>query len=191
MRDTVRQIIEDEAYRRATSRSLSSRFLEWLGEGIRRLIELLPPIPYGRELLIGFAVLLVLVLVVRVLMRWRAERSVLAGAAQRGARGGRFDPWLEAQRLAQQGEHLAAAQALCAAILSACARRGEVTLHHSKTTGDYAREMRRRGAPSLPTFQRFRARYDRVIYDAHACDATEYAALVESARPLLQLERAA
>ncbi|MFN0097349.1 MAG: DUF4129 domain-containing protein [Gemmatimonadaceae bacterium] len=132
-----------------------------------------------------------LVLVVRLVMRWRADQDLVAGVGTTRGRGQRFDPWLEAERLAASGDHLAAAQSLCAALLGACARRGEVVLHQSKTTGDYAREMRRRNAPSLSAFQRFRARYDRVIYDAQACDAAEYAALLSAATPLLQLERAA
>lgn len=178
-------------YLRSTRRTLLNRFTEWLGQRIRELLDLIPPITFGREILLSIAVLLVLVLVVRLIMRWRADQELMAGVGTTRGRGTRFDPWLEAQRLAASGDHLAAAQALCAALLGACARRGEVVLHQSKTTGDYAREMRRRNAPSLPAFQRFRARYDRVIYDAHACDATEYAALLSAATPLLQTDRAA
>ena len=66
-----------------------------------------------------------------------------------------------------------------------------MTLHPAKTTGDYARELRRRGAPSERAFQAFRARYDRVVYDLQHCSAEEYARLIEAARPLLARERAA
>jgi hypothetical protein len=82
-----------------------------------------------------------------------------------------------------------AAHYLCIASLAASARRGEVTLHPAKTTGDYARELRRRGAPSERAFQAFRARYDRVVYDLQHCSAEEYARLIEAARPLLARER--
>ncbi|MCC7000544.1 MAG: DUF4129 domain-containing protein [Gemmatimonadaceae bacterium] len=187
----MRAIVEDDVYRRSTRRTLLDRFGDWVAQQIRELLDLIPPITFGREILLGIAALLVIVLVARLVMRWTEDKQLVAGAGTARGRGGRLDPWLEAERLAASGDHLAAAQALCAALLGACARRGEVVLHQSKTTGDYAREMRRRNAPSLPAFQRFRSRYDRVIYDAQACDAAEYAALVSAATPLLHMERAA
>ena len=51
--------------------------------------------------------------------------------------------------------------------------------------------MRRRGAPGERDFRRFRERYDRVVYDAQSCTASDYEGLLNDARPLLARERAA
>jgi riboflavin biosynthesis pyrimidine reductase len=60
-----------------------------------------------------------------------------------------------------------------------------VRLHASKTAGDYARELARRGSPARSAFQQFRRRYDAVIFGAGTCDADEYAALLRDAAPIL------
>ncbi len=191
VRDTVRAITEDAAYDRTLTRSLLEQFLDWIAGLVARALRLLPEVGVGRWVLIVLAVALAVLVVARVVMAMRAQREFRAGDARGPRAARRLDPWTEAERLASGGAYLEAAHALCAALLSASARRGEVVLHPSKTTGDYAREMRRRGAPSLRAFQGFRDRYDRVVYDAQRCSADEYAMLVAAARPLLGEERAA
>ena len=190
MRDTVAAIARDNAFQRATSRSLWERLVDLIVRTVRDLIAALPDFRIGNWLVITIAVLLTVLIVARVVVQKRAEREIWAG--DRGGRrlGRRTDPWTEAERLASSGSYVEAAHALCAALLVSCARRGELQLHPSKTTGDYARELRRRGAASEHGFQKFRSRYDRVVYDAQQCSADEYAALLADARPLL-VERAA
>ena len=61
---------------------------------------------------------------------------------------------------------------------------GLIRLHDSKTSGDYARELLRRGSSSYASFRRFGALYDRIIYGAGVCDATEYATLFVAARAI-------
>lgn len=191
MRDTVRDIISEQAYDRALRQTIIERAWQTLGRWLDALFDLLPAIGIGNKLIIVLAVAVLLLVLARIVLRARAQREFWAGDRQESRAGRRADPWLEAERLAGSGAYLEAAHALCAALLVASARRGELTLHPSKTTGDYARELRRRGAGSERDFQRFRARYDRVVYDAQRCSADEYAALLDDARPMLAKERAA
>lgn len=191
VRDTVAAITEDAAFDRSLTKSVWEQIVEMIGRGLSALFRMLPRLEFGNALIVGLAVVLVALIVARLVLQSRAQREFWAGE-RRDARGGRrLDPWSEAQRLAESGAYLEAAHHLCAALLAASAKRGEVTLHPAKTTGDYAREMRRRGAASEREFQRFRARYDRVVYDAQHCSADDYAALVADAQPLLARERAA
>lgn len=189
--DTVAAITREASYDRSVTRSLWEQLLELFGRALGALFRMLPPLPTGRVLIVTLSVLLVLLVIARIWLNARARREFWAGE-RRDLRPGRAaDAWAESQRLAREGRHLEAAHQLCIALIAASARRGEVTLHPSKTTGDYAREMRRRGVRIEGDFQRFRARYDRVVYDAQACTADEYARLLADARPLLALERAA
>jgi hypothetical protein len=104
------------------------------------------------------------------------------------------DPWRSAEDLAATGQFTEAAHALYRATTSMLAVKGLVRLHDSKTSGDYARELRRRGAGAHAPFRQFGRRYDRIIYGTGTCDAAEYAALLDEARAVLSLrdtERAA
>lgn len=187
----MRDIVAERAFDRERQQTILERALELLGRWLADLFDLLPTFGIGNRVIVLLAVAVLALVVARVVLRSRAQREFWAGDRHERRSGRRVDPWLEAERLAGSGAHLEAAHALCAALLAASARRGELTLHPAKTTGDYARELRRRGAPSERDFQRFRARYDRVVYDAQRCSADEYAALLADARPMLVKDRAA
>jgi hypothetical protein len=191
VRDTVAAIADDADYDRSLSRSVWEAIADWIIRHLMELFSMLPSFGAARFLIVALSVLLVVLIVARIVLQARARREFWAGERADARRGRAVDPWVEAERLAGAGAYLDAAHHLCAALLAASARRGEVTLHPAKTTGDYAREMRRRGAASERAFQRFRTRYDRVVYDAQACSAEDYAGLVDEARPLLIRERAA
>ncbi|MFN0099562.1 MAG: DUF4129 domain-containing protein [Gemmatimonadaceae bacterium] len=191
IRDSTAAVLETSEYARDATPSLFDTLAGWIGNQLLRLLELLPELSVGPWLLISLAILIAALIVARIVMAMRAERDFRAGGPGATHLVRRLDPWTEAERLAASGSYLEAAHALCAALLAASARRGEVTLHPSKTTGDYAREMRRRGAPSVPAFEGFRSRYDRLVYDLQACAADDYAVLRAAAQPLLSAERAA
>lgn len=191
MRDTVRGIASEPSFDRSLQQTLLARIIDVVGRWLRELLDLLPALGIGNTVIIALALAVLALVMARIVLRSRAQREFWAGDRVEARPGRRLDPWLEAERLAGSGAYLEAAHALCAALLTASARRGEVTLHPSKTTGDYARELRRRGAPSERDFQRFRARYDRVVYNAQRCSEDEYAALLADARPMLATERAA
>jgi hypothetical protein len=191
VRDTVEAITQGAAYDRSVTMSAWEYLLDRLASLLGALLRALPEVSWGRYLVVGLAVALVMLIVARIALQARARRDHWAGEGHRAVRRRATDPWVEAERLASAGQYLDAAHHLCAALLAASARRGEVTLHPAKTTGDYAREMRRRNATAERAFQRFRSRYDRVVYDVQACSAEEYARLVEAAGPMLTLGRAA
>ncbi|MBX3132879.1 MAG: DUF4129 domain-containing protein [Gemmatimonadaceae bacterium] len=191
IRDSTAAIVEGLGYQRNVTQSLFSRFADWGIAQLLRVLDVLPNVKLGPWLLIGLVILLIVLVVIRSVVNLRAEREfrVSAPGTVRGTT--RTDPSREAERLAAAGAYLEAAQQLCAALLVASSRRGEITLHPSKTTGDYAREMKRRGVPAARAFQGFRARYDRVVYDLQSCTAEDFAALRAAAQPLIGRELAA
>jgi hypothetical protein len=181
--DTVAAIARQRAYRRDVARSLFDRILDWLGDILTSVVNAIGEIPHSRIIAtVAFAVVVMLILA-RVLYsaRLRAtqdEQTVLG----RGVGTSSTDPWRDAELLAANGQFTEAAHALYRAALSMLAVKGLVRLHESKTSGDYARDLRRRGAPVHAPFRRFGARYDRIIYGAGECDAVQYAALLDDAR---------
>lgn len=191
VRDTIAAIARGEEYQRALTDSIWSRITRWIAERIADLVSSISGTPNGRLITIGLLVAVVVLVALRLAIGISAERS--ARRVPRGARAsGAGAPLLaDAERLASAGDYTGAAHALFAALLAACAARGDVRLHASKTTGDYARELRRRNAPLLPPFQAFRGRYDRVIYGDLQCSADDYRALAQQARQLIDRERAA
>ncbi|HEV2641317.1 MAG TPA: DUF4129 domain-containing protein [Candidatus Elarobacter sp.] len=114
-----------------------------------------------------------------------------AGHAAHGARRERGTDWAAtAQRFAAEGRFTDAAHALYLALLSAAARRGVVTLHESKTAGDYLRELRRKHGPfDVGRFAEFTRSYETVIYGIGECDADRYARLESLADTLLGAAR--
>lgn len=181
--DTVAAIAKRPEFARALSDSLLDRVLRKLTDWYNAFIELFRGNEPVRLLLWTLVAVLVLLIVARLVVGIReTERRRRGIPAHRSTSS---DPWGDARRLAESGSYTEAAHALFAALLRACAARGELRIHSSKTTGDYLRELRRRSAPSTTGFARFRARYDRIIYGDRACDAAGYAALLADATPLL------
>lgn len=191
VRDTIAAIAGQSEYQRELTTSIASRALRWFGDVLDSLFASVRGATYGREVTIAVVILLVSLVVARILIGVRAERALVAARVPRKATVADLTALADAERLAQAGDFTAAAHALFAALLRACAARGEVRLHPSKTTGDYARELRRRNTLSWRPFQSFRSRYDRVIYGDMQCSAGDYAALSSDARALLNTERAA
>lgn len=191
VRDTIASVARHADYERALTDSLWNRIGRWVVERLADLIAGLHGTSTGRTITIALLALVVALIVARLVIGINAER-----AARRKPRASRTTGTgaalrSEAERLAAAGDYTGAAHALFAALLAACAARGEIRLHSSKTTGDYARELRGRGSASLPSFQAFRSRYDRVIYGDLQCNAADYAALSREAQSLSLHERAA
>jgi hypothetical protein len=76
---------------------------------------------------------------------------------------------------------MGAAHALYRAVLRQLATSERVRLHASKTSGDYVRELRRRGSPLATSFQRFGRRFDHVVFGKGMCTADDFAALRDEA----------
>jgi hypothetical protein len=71
------------------------------------------------------------------------------------------------------------------------ARSGGVSLHASKTGGDYWRELRRRGSPVADEFRAFARRFDRVVFGAGSATAEDFDELADLAERVSGTRRAA
>jgi len=191
IRDTLAAIARQPAYQRELTQSIWDRVMRWLLDRIIELFQLVDSTGSGRVITIVVLVLVIGLILVRVAIGISAERTLRSDPGGSRVPAGAAAMLSDAERLAAGGDYTAAAHALFAALLAASAAQGEIRLHPSKTTGDYARELRRRNAPSLRPFQAFRSRYDRVIYGDLRCGADDYAMLLREARALLAREQAA
>ena len=108
-----------------------------------------------------------------------------------GTRVTRMDPWAEAENLAAAGDYMRAAHALYQAVLRRLADHERIRVHSSKTSGDYARDLRRRGSPLAAGFQAFGRRFDRVVFGAGVCTADDFAALRRDALAIPERREAA
>jgi hypothetical protein len=181
--DTVASVVSGPAFRKSLQASLAQRLYRWISEGIRALVEFLRGSGPARWIAIGFAVLLVLLIVARFLLAARARADF--GDTGDGARRGRAgeDPWRAAERFAAAGRLEEAAHALYRGVVESVARTDRLRLDPSKTSGDYARELRARGSARLPTFRAFARRFDVAIYGHGGCDAAAIAELSGLAEP--------
>jgi hypothetical protein len=169
--DTVEAVVRGVAFRRTLQNSLAERLVQWLGEWMSRFSHLLRDAPSARAIAIGVAGALVLVIVVRLLVAARA-RDADALATSRAARAGASqNPWADADRLIAEGRFEEAAHALYHGVLTGVARRERLRLDPSKTSGDYARELRGRGSPSHAAFRAFVRRFDVAVYGYGGCTA--------------------
>ena len=148
--------------------------------------------PSLRAMGLGVAALLVVFVVVRAVSAARARGDLVAGS--RRTRGGvtmHADAWLTADALSGEGRYEDAAHALYRGVMQAIGQRERLRLDPAKTSGDYARELRRRGAPSLPSFRAFVARFDVVVYGHRPADAVALEELQALALPFRTAARAA
>lgn len=194
IRDTIAVITRDADYQRALTQSLWDRFTRWLWDHLVDLVNSVSGSDFTRTVTIAMLVLVVVLVIARIAIGISAERALRhTGPGTRAGIGGEA-MLASADALAAKGDFTGAAHALYAATLAALAARGEVRLHTSKTTGDYARELRRRTAAAWRPFQSFRSRYDRVIYGDMRCSEADYVALQRDARTMVSAapaERAA
>jgi hypothetical protein len=184
VQDTINRIVARAAYQRDFSESLLGRLFRWFVTQLVDFVEAAGQALGRREVIYAVLGTLAVLLVIRLVLDVRAELDGRPAARRRRGVARSTDPWGEAERLAAAGRFTDAAHALLAALLGTLGARGEVRVHASKTAGDYARELRRRGAPSAPAFQRFRARYDRVVYGEAEVSEAQYRALRDDAAPL-------
>jgi hypothetical protein len=101
------------------------------------------------------------------------------------------DPFVVAERLAAEGHFEEAAHALYHGVLLALSRSERLRLDPSKTSGDYARELRARGAASYQPFRAFARRFDVAVFGHGGCDLQLIEDLRALARPFTAKARAA
>ena len=182
--DTVAAIVRQPAYRRSLGTTLLDRIFQWIGDVYRSLIDALGGVPHGRLVASLAAAAVALLVIARVVyaarLRSMNSEDELPDVLSRSGRAS--DPWREAEALAASGQFTEAAHALYRATIAMLAASGSVRFHESKTSGDYARELRRRAVSAYTPFRRFGARYDRLIYGSGSCSAEDYSALLADAR---------
>ncbi len=178
--DTVQTVVRGPAFHRSLSSSIVERALGWLAGWLDRFFTYIGGVSVARNAALGLALVLVLVVVARFALAARARvEGAVGSAGTRGAAAGE-DPWRAADRLASAGRHEDAAHALYRGVIGSLARDDRLRLDPSKTSGDYARELRTRGSSRYVAFRDFGRRFDVAVYGHGGCDA----ALVDDLRRL-------
>ncbi|MBC7673534.1 MAG: DUF4129 domain-containing protein, partial [Polaromonas sp.] len=168
------------------------RVLLWATDVLQHLARRFEHGPSLRTIGLGVAALLVMFVVLRSLIAARPRDDRAGGAPRR--RGGvatAEDAWLAADVLTREGRYEDAAHALYRGVMQSIGQRERLRLDPAKTSGDYARELRRRGAPSLASYRAFIARFDVVVYGHRPADATALDELQALAGPFRATARAA
>lgn len=154
-------------------------------------MELSRSLPSGRSFALAAVAFVALFVVVRVVIAASARDDRAERAALRRGAVWSDDPWQVADALAAQGRHEEAAHALYRGVVLSLGRVERLRLDPSRTSGDYARELRRRGAGSLVPFRAFTRRFDVVVYGHTRADAAALAELQALSAPFRARVRAA
>jgi hypothetical protein len=180
--DTVAAIVQQPEFATPLRQSLAGRIFRFLAERVAEVIRILRSSPGARVAAIAAVVIIVGVVVARIVVARRVDATRRFPEDHHGGRrGSRRDPWLEAQNRAAAGDFEAATHWLYGAVIESLGRSGSITLHSSKTSGDYARELARRGVPSSREFRAFARVADRVIFGTLRPDAQDYARMKSAA----------
>jgi hypothetical protein len=189
IQDSIAAVIRQRPYQRSVRATLLDRLLDWLAALIRRIFGAISEIPNAKWIVLALAIVVVIAIVVRFVLGNEAEeqrRRVRAGATH-----GSADPWAEAERLAAAGKYTEAAHLLYRGVTERLAAAERISLHPSKTSGDYARELQLRGVAAAADFRQFGRRYDRVMFGVGVCDAPTYAMLRDLATRVFRAEERA
>ena len=189
--DTVRAVVRDPAFRRSLRRSFADRILIWLLDWLERVRRLFDHLPSTRSFGLAVVALLVLFVVARFVIAARARDERGERTARRHGTASVSDPWTSAEALIGAGRYEEAAHALYRGVILALGRDERLRLDPSKTSGDYARELRRRGAASFAPFRTFTRRFDVAVYGHGGCDATALEELRQLSAPFRARARAA
>lgn len=189
--DTVAAIIRDGGYGRTLTQSLLGRLFQFVVDRIAELLALVRGVPHLRLLTIGITLVLIAAIVARIATVRRLRDELGRSRRGHGVGAARVDPWARAQALAKAGRYTEAVHALYAAVIDELASTQSIRVDPAKTSGDYARELRRVGSPAATVFHAFARRVDRVIYGLRECTSQDYESLAREAQPILAVRRAA
>lgn len=189
--DTVAKIAAEPRFTHAPRESLLGRLFRYLWQRFLDLLAWFRGRGDARLYVYAAIALIVIVIVARVI----AERQLAEGRRQRrtGSRGvgGVDDLWSVAKRAADDGRFAEACHDLYGAVLADLARGGAIRLHASKTGGDYARELQRRGFPRAGEFRAFVRTFDRAVFGAVDITAADYERVRDAAVVVSQQRAAA
>lgn len=184
--DTVAAVLRDSSFSGRRSVSISDLIAQWIWNLVLRFFGFArahPAVGIVFRIALGLALLVVLARIIYGLVARFAPSAI---GLRRFDSTQRTDWWNTAQSLAASNDFTGAAHALYLALIASAARRGLVTLHESKTTGDYLRELRRKpGSIDLPRFTDFTRSYETVIYGIGSCDRDRFISLNTLATNLL------
>lgn len=172
--DTVAAIARQPAYATPVRRTLLGRFVRFLGDELRDLIQLLGGWQNARVLVMIAVALLVLAIAARIVIGRRIELRRRTASSLQIVGSSRRDYWALAAELEQRSDFVGASHALYLAVLDTLARGGALTFHASKTVGDYVRDLRQRRSPSLEAFREFGRRFERDVFGAEPPSAATY-----------------
>jgi hypothetical protein len=182
-------LVRDRAYQRSILGSLLGRALIAVIDAVNRLLKAAQQIPGGRTTVIIVVLIIAGLIAARIFITAEWGKDVVQRRGKVG-RSIRSDMWAEAERLAAGGDYTGAAHALYQAVLRRLAGSDRIRLHASKTSGDYSRELRRRGSPAAAAFQRFGRRFDRVIFGVGECSPEEFDAMLREASEVTEQQAA-
>ena len=189
--DTVAAIARGLEYRRSIRQSLLDRAFVWLAEAIERIATFVRNLPSSRAIGLTILGIIVAAILLRLVIAALARDEGGASARRRGGARAGEDPFVAADRLAAEGRFEDAAHALYHGVLLALARSDRLRLDPSKTSGDYARDLRARGSSSYQPFREFSRRFDIAVFGHGGCDAALIDDLRRLASPLTPRARAA
>jgi hypothetical protein len=189
--DTIAAIARGIEYRRSIRQSLLDRAFLWVAQALERLIDYIRHLPSSRTIGLTILGLIVLAIVARVVISSLAREEAGPRARRGRGVGEGEDPFVAAERLAAEGRFEDAAHALYRGVLLSLAHTDRVRLDPSKTSGDYARELRARGSSSHRPFREFSRRFDVAVFGHGVCDAALIDDLRRLAAPFAPRARAA
>lgn len=189
--DTVAVLLKDAAYRRSFWSSIVGRLLAELGRLLQWLYDAVRGIPGGKTTVLTVMSVVLLLILGRLYLSAKGGDDLLFRRSPGSLRALRSDPWAEAESLAAAGDYMGAVHALYQAVIRRLAATERIRPHSSKTSGDYARELRRRGSPLAVPFQTFGRRFDRVVFGAGVCSEDDYAAMRREALEIPDRQAAA
>lgn len=169
--------------------SLLGRMLRFIVARISSILDWVRGSVDARLLLAATIVVIVVLVYARVVAERRAAEARQSRAGARATRGERRDRWRAADELAASGRYGDATHELYAAVVESLAIGGLVRYHASKTNGDYARELRRAGAPVAAEFRAFGRRFDRAVFATSETTREEYVELAALAASIGRIAR--
>jgi hypothetical protein len=189
--DTVDAILRQPAYGHGARRSLLGRLLRFIGDRLDDLFLAVQGSLNARVVLVITVAAIALVVVARIVVDRRQAEARRSRGASRIRAGERVDLWQLAATAAETGRFDEACHAVHAAVLDQLARDGIVKWHASKTSGDYARELRRRGWPMHAEFRAFARDFERVVFGARGAARDDYLRLRAASERLVARRAAA
>lgn len=176
--DTVAAVLRSHAFAAHNTVSIGQLIAAWIWNILMRLLGFAashPMVGLVLRLALGLIGLIVLGRIIYGLIA-RYAPSVITRRHFDVNHG--TDWWATAHSLAAHDDYTGAAHALYLALIGSAARSGILSLHESKTTGDYLREIRRApGVVDVSRFTDFTRSYETVIYGIGTCDRERYARL--------------